>query len=57
MRFGEPHLSPGKRSYQTEHVGTTKLQRVMRVEYALFPKSPIMGTGSLPRGKVTSPWR
>ena len=30
MRFGEPNPSPGKRfSYQTEHVGTTKLRRVM----------------------------
>jgi hypothetical protein len=28
MRFGEPHPFPGKRfSYQTERVGTTKLQR------------------------------
>ena len=30
MRFGEPHPSPGKRfSYQTEHVGTAKLQRLI----------------------------
>jgi len=28
MWFGEPHPSPGKRfSYQTEHVGTTKLKK------------------------------
>jgi len=30
MWFGEPHPSPGKRfSYQTERVGTTKLERVI----------------------------
>jgi len=30
MWFGEPHLIAGKSfSYQTEHVGTTKLKRVI----------------------------
>ena len=30
MWFGEPHPSPGKRiTYQTEHVGTTELQRMI----------------------------
>jgi len=42
MWFGEPHSSPSKRiTYQTERVGTTKLQKGDRVDrYLQLSLSP-----------------